>query len=260
MANVEFRYASGPVARYLDVSPMISALRFQPDDFEFKHGWLRYVPSRHHFQFDKLGRVTIDALCACASLSVRPRTDRRTGLDVQDLAQGILEAAGDEPRVRFALPQTQRLGAAVLGRADGIPAVPAPRRAGQHSSRRPGDSARHAGGIANDIGLSVGRAARVATRRRGVSCVLSPPLPPGGGSPPNLAACAVEKPKTGPSGLALDRVDTPGMLSSKPSGALGPPMSVRTQPGAILRSPWCRPDLRAAKLRFIMLSAALLAR
>jgi hypothetical protein len=72
MANVELRYASGPSARYLDVSPMISALRFQPDDFEFKHGWLHHVPSRHRFQFDKLGRVTIDALCGCASLSVKP--------------------------------------------------------------------------------------------------------------------------------------------------------------------------------------------
>ena len=44
MANVELRYASGQSARNLDVSPMISALRFQPDDFEFKHGWLHHVP------------------------------------------------------------------------------------------------------------------------------------------------------------------------------------------------------------------------
>jgi hypothetical protein len=72
MANVELRYASGPSARNLDVSPMISALRFQPDDFEFKHGWLHHVPSRHRFQFDRMGRVQIDALCGCASLSVKP--------------------------------------------------------------------------------------------------------------------------------------------------------------------------------------------
>jgi len=72
MANVELRYASGPSARYLDVSPMISALRFQPDDFELKHGWLHHVPSRHRFQFDKMGRVTIDALCGCALLAVSP--------------------------------------------------------------------------------------------------------------------------------------------------------------------------------------------
>ena len=72
MANVEFRYAPGQTVRYLDVSPMISALRFQPDDFEYAHGWLRHVPSRHRFQFDRMGRVTIDALCGCAMLSIKP--------------------------------------------------------------------------------------------------------------------------------------------------------------------------------------------
>jgi hypothetical protein len=51
---------------------MISALRFQPSDFEFSHGWLNHVPSRHRFQFDRSGRVTIDALCGCAALSVKP--------------------------------------------------------------------------------------------------------------------------------------------------------------------------------------------
>jgi len=39
--------------RFLDVSPMISALRFQPTDFEYAHGWLRHVPSRHAFRFDR---------------------------------------------------------------------------------------------------------------------------------------------------------------------------------------------------------------
>ena len=72
MANVELRYASGPLARHLDVAPMISALRFQPDDFEYAHGWLRHVPSRHRFHFNRNGRVTIDALCSCASMTVRP--------------------------------------------------------------------------------------------------------------------------------------------------------------------------------------------
>ena len=138
MANVELRYASGPSARYLDVSPMISALRFQPDDFEFKHGWLHHVPSRHRFQFDRMGRVTIDALCGCASLSVKPEQTDELVVDVQDLAQRILDAARDEPRVRLALPQAQRLGAAVPRHADGVPAVPAPRRTGRHSGRRPG--------------------------------------------------------------------------------------------------------------------------
>jgi hypothetical protein len=51
---------------------MIAALRFQPSDFEYAHGWLNHVPSRHRFQFDRKGRVTIDALCGCAAMSVRP--------------------------------------------------------------------------------------------------------------------------------------------------------------------------------------------
>lgn len=72
MPSVDYVLASGHSVRYLDVSPMISALRFQPIDFELSHGWLRHVPSRHRFQFDRKGRVTIDAHCGCAALSVRP--------------------------------------------------------------------------------------------------------------------------------------------------------------------------------------------
>ena len=44
MANVEFRLASGQSLGFLDVAPMISALRFQPADFEFAHGSLHHVP------------------------------------------------------------------------------------------------------------------------------------------------------------------------------------------------------------------------
>jgi hypothetical protein len=72
MPNVEYALASRHSGRYLDVAPMISALRFQPSDFEYAHGWLNHVPSRHRFQFDRKGRVTIDAPCGCAALSVRP--------------------------------------------------------------------------------------------------------------------------------------------------------------------------------------------
>ena len=56
---------------FLDVAPMISALQFQPTDFELSHGWLRHVPSSHRFKFDKKGRVTIDARCECSGQSVR---------------------------------------------------------------------------------------------------------------------------------------------------------------------------------------------
>jgi hypothetical protein len=57
-------------SRFLDVAPMISALQFQPTDFEFTRGWLKHVPSRHRFKFDKNGRVTIDARCDCSLQSV----------------------------------------------------------------------------------------------------------------------------------------------------------------------------------------------
>ena len=72
MPNVEYALPSGHSLRYLDVAPMIAALRFQPSDFEYAHGWLNHVPSRHRFQFDRKGRVTIDALCGCAAMSVKP--------------------------------------------------------------------------------------------------------------------------------------------------------------------------------------------
>jgi hypothetical protein len=61
----------GQRVRFLDVSPMISALRFQPTDFEYAHGRLRHVPSRHVFRFDRKGKVTIEAQCGCAGLTVR---------------------------------------------------------------------------------------------------------------------------------------------------------------------------------------------
>jgi hypothetical protein len=72
MPNVEYAIAPGFGLRHLDVAPMITALRFQPSDFEYAHGWLNHVPSRHRFQFERNGRVTIDAHCGCAILSVRP--------------------------------------------------------------------------------------------------------------------------------------------------------------------------------------------
>ncbi len=56
---------------FLDISPMIDALRFQPADFEYTHGWLRHVPSRHRFCFDQYGGVTIDAACGCARQPIR---------------------------------------------------------------------------------------------------------------------------------------------------------------------------------------------
>jgi len=56
---------------YLDVNPMITALRVSPDAFEFTSGSLHHIPSRHRFQFDQAGNVRLDAQCNCSSLTVR---------------------------------------------------------------------------------------------------------------------------------------------------------------------------------------------
>ena len=71
MSDVFVRPLPEQRMRFLDVSPMISALRFQPTDFEYARGWLRHVPSRHAFRFDRKGGVTIEAQCGCAGLKVR---------------------------------------------------------------------------------------------------------------------------------------------------------------------------------------------
>jgi hypothetical protein len=63
-------------APFLDVSPMIGALRFQPSDFEYARGALVHVPSRHRFWFNHDGRLTIHADCGCSGRSVRPDQSR----------------------------------------------------------------------------------------------------------------------------------------------------------------------------------------
>lgn len=55
---------------YLDVSPLISALRTDPEVFEFSNGYLRHVPSRHRFQFDQALGAVVNAECACAFLEI----------------------------------------------------------------------------------------------------------------------------------------------------------------------------------------------
>ena len=55
---------------YLDVNPMISALRSSPATFEFTKGSLHHIPSRHRFQFDREGQARVEAQCSCSSLTV----------------------------------------------------------------------------------------------------------------------------------------------------------------------------------------------
>ncbi|MBN9147228.1 MULTISPECIES: hypothetical protein [unclassified Nitrobacter] len=56
---------------FLDVRPMIEALRTRPMDFEWDRGWLHHLPSNHRFKVDEEGDVRIDAHCDCAILRVR---------------------------------------------------------------------------------------------------------------------------------------------------------------------------------------------
>jgi len=55
---------------YLDVNPVIAALRTTPNAFEFVGGALHHIPSRHHFYFEGNGRVRLIAECSCSSLTV----------------------------------------------------------------------------------------------------------------------------------------------------------------------------------------------
>jgi hypothetical protein len=56
---------------YLDISPMLAAMREQPDTFSLSHGWLKHRPSHHRFKVQADGYVTVDSECGCADLSVR---------------------------------------------------------------------------------------------------------------------------------------------------------------------------------------------
>jgi hypothetical protein len=56
---------------YLDVSPMIVALRTSPTEFDLRRGLLRHKPSGHRVLFDPLGgSARIEANCDCALLRV----------------------------------------------------------------------------------------------------------------------------------------------------------------------------------------------
>lgn len=58
------------MGRYLDVSPMLQAIREQPAAFEMEKQYLLHVPSGHRVAFDAEGYARIHTRCACAELSV----------------------------------------------------------------------------------------------------------------------------------------------------------------------------------------------
>ncbi|MGK9233190.1 hypothetical protein KXS07_16170 [Inquilinus limosus] len=62
---------------YLDVSPMIAALRTSPAEFDISRGLLRHRPSGHRVVFDPLGgSARIEARCDCALLRVSQQQSR----------------------------------------------------------------------------------------------------------------------------------------------------------------------------------------
>lgn len=62
---------------YLDVSPMIVALRTSPAEFDIRRGLLRHKPSGHRVVFDPLGgSARIEAECDCALLRISYQQSR----------------------------------------------------------------------------------------------------------------------------------------------------------------------------------------
>ena len=56
---------------YLDVDPVIAALRTTPNAFEFTGGALHHIPSRHLFYFEPNGGVRLAAECNCSYLTLK---------------------------------------------------------------------------------------------------------------------------------------------------------------------------------------------
>jgi hypothetical protein len=57
---------------YLDINPMLMALRMTPDRFELVDGWLHHIPSAHSFRLGPNEGVEVLANCDCTQLAVRP--------------------------------------------------------------------------------------------------------------------------------------------------------------------------------------------
>jgi hypothetical protein len=69
---------------YLDISPMLVALREQPSDFELRGVELHHLPSRHSFGFTRGGRSAVTrAWCDCAALPISETqsTEFKTAFD-----------------------------------------------------------------------------------------------------------------------------------------------------------------------------------
>ena len=61
---------------YLELAPAITALRSRPQEFEFSHGTLHHLPSRHRFRFESESDLRIEAICDCSLLRAKPEQAR----------------------------------------------------------------------------------------------------------------------------------------------------------------------------------------
>ncbi len=61
---------------YLDISPMITALRTTPDEFELVDGWLNHARSSHSFRLEPNDEVELRAACNCTLLAIQPEQRR----------------------------------------------------------------------------------------------------------------------------------------------------------------------------------------
>lgn len=59
--------------RTLDLTPVLTAMRERPGDFEMDDAWLRHRPSRHSFLVARGKLERIEAACSCAELRVEPQ-------------------------------------------------------------------------------------------------------------------------------------------------------------------------------------------
>jgi hypothetical protein len=55
---------------YLDLTPMLQAMRARPSEFEMYGPFLRHIRSQHLLEFDRRGNVRVHARCDCAMLDV----------------------------------------------------------------------------------------------------------------------------------------------------------------------------------------------
>ena len=55
---------------YLDLTPMLQAMRARPSEFEMSGPFLRHIRSLHLLDFDHQGNARVHARCDCAMLQV----------------------------------------------------------------------------------------------------------------------------------------------------------------------------------------------